>query len=494
MQPKELYEMRENESGISLITTCLLVVVLSMFIVAGSHYYEIWESASSVNKTDGKIEQVQKALRQYASENGRYPCPAPLDAPIDSAEFGVEVSSDCTTGAYPGTFRATGRDSRMVRTGTVPTRTLNIDDKFMTDAFQTRLIYAVTEEYAAPAAPLEEDNGAITIIDGNGNNATSKPGNIVQIVYSMGGDSNGAYSMNGFQIETCTLGRKASENCDFDQNATFINTAHKSTNTDNLFVHQISYVPSNTVITCEDSNATATLPKNVAFLVDTSGSMTSGGQCPSSMGGSCSRMDVARWAMRRVMPARIFNNSQSEDAGATSMTGFVGHNTVYNVESNLGDIVFDDPNANGYTAPDQDTLSQQLEDKLQAMCPSGLTPLGIHLRALADRLGDGTESRPNKIMVISDGANTNGMDPVTAAHQIHNTYPNLQVDIVDVVGNPSLMQVSHITGGSYYATSNPDELLDALYHSTGTCASEAPPTPPADQPGCGSSGNWWQNN
>lgn len=81
MMTKTFFDIQENtavdnESGISLITTCLLVVVLSMFIVAGSHYYEIWDSVSSVNQTDEKIEQVQKALRQYASENGRYPCPA----------------------------------------------------------------------------------------------------------------------------------------------------------------------------------------------------------------------------------------------------------------------------------------------------------------------------------------------------------------------------------------------------------------------------------
>ena len=120
---------------------------------------------------------------------------------------------------------------------------------------------------------------------------------------------------------------------------------------------------------------------------------------------------------------------------------------------------------------------------MQGMCPGGWTPLGIHLIALADRLGDGDPDRVNKIIVLSDGRNTNGIDPLDAAFYIQNTYPNLQVDIVDVVGNPSLEQVSAATGGSYYRTDDPDTLLDALRAAAGIC-NDYVPTIPSDTNHC----------
>jgi Ca-activated chloride channel homolog len=126
------------------------------------------------------------------------------------------------------------------------------------------------------------------------------------------------------------------------------------------------------------------------------------------------------------------------------------------------------------------------------MCPSGETPLGIHIQALADRLGDGDEERPNRITVISDGVSNNGTDPIQVAKSIHEKYPHLQVDIIDVSGNPGLRNIASITGGAYYHTDDPDELLKALYVSAGVCGSYSPPNPPADKPGCGSSGNWWK--
>lgn len=488
-----IFKQIECEKGISLISTALIMILVGNFTVAGSKFYEIRRYSEAMYSTDEKITTVQKALTRYVAENGRYPCPAPLNAAIDTPEFGIEVTADCTAGDFAGTFRSLGRLNRGVRTGTIPVRTLNIADSYMMDGYGTRLVYAITEAYAAPDAPINEDMGAIEIIDGNGNNATARQGNIVQVVYSMGGDANGSFSVDGNIIENCTDGLRASENCDYADDAIFMNTVNKSTNENNLFVHRISYVPDKTVITCEDASAGA-IPKDIAYLIDTSGSMNSNGGCPSSMGSSCSRMDVARWAMRRVLPARIYNNNQIDDAGSTSMTGFVGRNTVTNVNNNLGDIVFDDPNVDGYESPTFEDLAQNIETELQAMCPNGSTPLGIHLTALADRIGDGTESRPNKIMVLSDGRNTNGMDPVAAAQNIHNLYPNIKIDIIDVVGNDSLIQIAQITGGSYYFSANPDELLDALYSAAGTCASDAPPDPPVDQPGCGSSGNWWQNN
>lgn len=489
----------EREEGFSLIATAFLVLAIGMFMVGGSRLYTSYSDYHRDDITETRMNDIQSALQNFYVKNGRYPCAASLTAPIDDAAFGIEVSTDCTAGAIAGTQRAAGDiDGKMVRTGAIPVRTLGLPDSMSFDGYDNRYLYAITEENAVDGVLAPPENGDIRIIDAGNNDATAIAGNVIQIVYSMGPDMNGAFNRNGINVQPCDITARTGENCDFASNANFLNTVEKSysTNPANRFTHKISYTPNKPLITCNDTGP-GVLPGDVGFIVDTSGSMDWAGtgsdgfnvQCPASMPG-CSRIDVARWAMRRVMPAIIHNKHLKPDPGQTSMTGFVGYNNLANVKSNLGNILFDDPSAAGYTQPDDTTIAVNLETELQGMCPTGSTPLGLHIRALADRLGDGTPTRPNKITVLSDGVSNNGMDPVAAANHIRVRYPNLQVDIIDVVGNSSLRQVSDLTGGRYFRTDNPDDLLDSLFASAGICT---PFTPPGivDQQGCGSKGGWW---
>ncbi|NCC53607.1 MAG: VWA domain-containing protein [Spartobacteria bacterium] len=481
---------RGGEDGFSLIAMALTISVCGLFIVAGIQLYQMWDANHRETVTEQGIRDIQAGLSRYLAQNGRYPCPAPLDAAIDTPSFGNEVSADCTAGAFPGTFRAAGRDGRMVRTGAVPVRTLGLDDRLMFDGHKKRFIYAVTEEYASSAAQPAADRGAIAIIDADGNNGTAVPGNIAQIVYSMGLDNNGAYNTNGLLLRACDPAAASGENCDFTANATFRNTIAKSMNENTMFVHKMAYAPARTVITCADTGIP--VPGEVAFLVDTSGSMDWKGQgedgfsvqCPATMP-NCKRIHVAQWAMRRAVPARIMTNALAAEPGATGMTGFVARNNVNNVQQNLGDITIDDPTQAGYEPPTEEELSNTLEGKLQGMCPTGNTPLGIHIEALADKIGDGTPERPNKVVVISDGVSNNGTDPAAVARSIARKYPNIQVDIIDIVGNPSLRTVAETTGGQYFPTSNPDELLEALFAAVGVCGATLTPVAPADPRYCG---------
>lgn len=482
-----------KEEGFSLVTMALLIMVIGLFLGAGIRLHVVRTAYENEAVSKRKIEDVELRLRRFVVENGRYPCPAPLDAALDSDTFGIEASTDCTAGALPGTFRATGRDGRLVRTGAVPVRTLGLADSMGIDAYRQRIIYAVTEEYAGPDAQINADRGAIRIVDTNDNSATAMPGNIVYIVYSMGGDNNGAYSHKGILLQPCNTDLVSGENCDFDTDATFRNTIAKIRNENNPFVHMVTYSPAHHIVTCVEEKAT--VPQNVAFLIDTSNSMgfaAGNGFCPSSMPG-CSRIDVARWALRRAVPTRITsNNTAVGNPGATSITGFVIGSTVGVVKTNMRNIVFDDPRETSYTPATEEEISVKLEDKLQTLCPSGDTPLGTHISALAQKTGDGESGRPNKVIVISDGESNRGETPIGVAARIRLVYPNIQVDVIDMFGNPALRRVAELTGGKYFSTDNPDELLQALYAATGTCETFSPKEPD-DQPGCGSMGNWWNN-
>jgi hypothetical protein len=495
----------------SLIAVTLLTVVLGLFVASGSALYSLWQHSNNSYNTDVKLKEVQSALRDFYVRNGRYPCPAAIDAPLDGTSvdgipFGTEVTSDCTMGSFAGTFRTTGDDGEGVRIGAVPVRTLNIADDLIYDGYKQRFVYAITEKYAkalttADPYPVTGNEGDISIVDAANNDSTSQSGNIVQLVFSMGQDINGAYDANGGLISPCDDTLLSGENCDFLNDATFRNSVNKSNNVTDPLAPKVIYPPSKTVISCGTSGSSGT--KDAAFLVDTSGSMGSAGFCP--MGGSCDRIHDAQWALRRVMLSRLHSTSQQSDPGSTSLTGFVYQSAhsysegttppaaattdapsdVANIGNNFDStgILFDDPSAPGYTPLDEADALTALETQMSGMCPGGWTPLGIHLMALADRLGDGEDDRVNKIIVLSDGLNTNGIDPMAAAFYIQTQYPNLEVDIVDVVGNDDLRDVAEATGGSYYRTDDPDTLLNALREAAGIC-DDYEPTIPSDTNHC----------
>ena len=218
------------EKGISLLAMSFMILACGLFVAAGVRLYGTWDVYSSAKVTANKMDLIQSSLQQYFAQNGRYPCPAPLTAAIDdgAAGFGFEVDTDCRNGVHAGTFRAAGRDGRMVRTGTVPVRTLGLADSNMFDGYKRRFIYAVTEDYAVDGLITRGDNGAIFIQDSNDIDATSTPGNVVQIVYSMGWDDNGSYNMNGGLNQVCNPALESGQNCDFADNAIFRNNPRKA--------------------------------------------------------------------------------------------------------------------------------------------------------------------------------------------------------------------------------------------------------------------------
>jgi len=462
----------------------LMLVVLGTFIVAGNRIHEQWHALDVRTTTEDRLQQIDQALQAYFTEHGRYPCVAPLDAPLDSAGFGFEVSNDCTLADNSGTFRAAGRGGRTVRTGAVPVRTLGLPDEYIADGWGHRYTYAITEVYAKEGSPVtNSDMGAITINDAGGNNASSEVGNLAYLLLTKGMDDRGAYDLNGSLLLACDTASKAGVNC--SGGSSFKNTVARSyTNDQNQFTHKALYRSVSLPNPCQEKITTSgARPKDVAYLVDTSGSMAEDGGCPPSLGAACSRIDVARWAMRKVIPSRLEQNKQEkdEDHGDTLLTGFVLHGAAPTVENTY--LALGNPKIENLN--DAETVIDQ-------MCPNGNTPLGVHLEALADKLGDGTEKRPNAIMVVSDGLSNAGKDPVQAAKDIHAKYPHLQITILDVVGNPSLSSVAEITGGKYYLSTNGDKLLDDLFKAVGLCNEIPPPAQLPDKQGCGSSGDWWK--
>jgi hypothetical protein len=490
-QPKNC---RQGERGSSLLALCILVIILGLGSVYIADIFELWGDYRKENVTEERKQEIRLAIENFVQRNGRYPCPASLSVPVDAAGFGTEISNDCSTaGAVAGTAQAPGRGGRIVRTGALPVRNLNLPDEYMVDGHQTRFVYTVTEVYASPGAPVDLDDGAITIRDSQGFNATAQVGNIIYAVISQGNDGNGSYNINGIQAQACDTTMLSGANCNYDVDATFVNTTLQSTNQNTRFTQSISYNPPLSSTACTDSSGGPSPFGDIAFLVDTSGSMAeevTGAECPAGLGNRCSRMDVARWAMRRIVPSHIQRKYTYDDPGATDLTGFVKFKGNPDVaipqELQTEDITFDDAAVTGGPPADPAAQMQDLEDELQGMCPQGYTPLGPHMVGLADRLTDGLQDKPNKIIMISDGRHNQGKtNAYDAAQYVIQNYPNIQIDVIDVIGDNSMASIAEDTGGEFFTVSSPQQLLDALSIATGTC-NPNPPNPVTDVDGCGS--------
>lgn len=214
-----------QERGYTLIEVAVVLVIGGLLLASASALLLNYMKQTQIRTTERRLAAIDDALQRFLNLNGRYPCAAPPDAPIDSARFGFEPA-DCTTAAEaPG-----GRDGRTVRIGAVPVRTLNLPDNFIGDAWAGRFTYAVTEALARDGT-YNRDEGAIFVVDSNGNQVVNDPdngpGTAHYVIVSHGENNAGATSMQGGGTNPCPGGNLENENC--NGNATFTSTLFTNT-------------------------------------------------------------------------------------------------------------------------------------------------------------------------------------------------------------------------------------------------------------------------
>ena len=202
-----------SQRGHSLIATSLFIIVLGLFTLAGTGMYKIYSHYHNQQETAQRMQEIQTALADFSGRYGYYPCPAPLNAGLDTPEFGMPVAESCDDGDYEGTQYDS---ERAVRIGALPVRVLNIPDSYIADTWRNRFVYAVTADMARPGADLSGGEGRIGINDKNNNSVTAAPDNAVYALISTGNDSNGAYSMQGQEQSPCTKVNRNRANCSGD--------------------------------------------------------------------------------------------------------------------------------------------------------------------------------------------------------------------------------------------------------------------------------------
>ena len=248
---KKIYPVKSlrNSRGFTLIEMSIVVAILGLSLAAFIPFYQSYTHEKSQATTKTNVDTIASAIGDFKATYGRYPCPASLTAIPGSAQYGHEdcgaalatyngaidaargqygqTSSRTVTYKNPYAAFASTTAKPPIRTGFIPFRELNLDEKQAYDAYGDRVEYSVTEHLAF-ATSFDPTTGGVEVIDANGNSvvpAFGQPGATGHFfIASLGEDGVGAYTQGGTQKNAALCGAGASlqsNNCNFQATNSF---------------------------------------------------------------------------------------------------------------------------------------------------------------------------------------------------------------------------------------------------------------------------------
>ncbi|MBL4590126.1 MAG: hypothetical protein JKY11_08625, partial [Alphaproteobacteria bacterium] len=205
------------ESGFSLIELAMLLVILGLLLTPFLHFLSLDRHQRIVATTEGNLRIIDSALSKYAVRTGYYPRPAVRNLSRSAVGFGQDVALAsvvaCTGGGEPLVCRTNGaRDTSAdadsivdpVLIGDIPFAEIGVPQKFILDGYSNRITYAVSERMTDTAlSPVQDDWGAIEVLDGSGGNHQDTNRNAHYVLVSHGNNGEGTYSSEGGLTNAC---------------------------------------------------------------------------------------------------------------------------------------------------------------------------------------------------------------------------------------------------------------------------------------------------
>ncbi len=225
---RKLYKdkTRLDQSGLSLIETAVLLIVLGLLLIPILHLQSIERKYEVVSETTTNIATIQSALRQYAVRNGRYPQPAQRNVSEGSSAFGTEYTGaigNCSGDDTVPCRVAGARDpdpgnfTNSVLIGDVPFAEIGLPQNFIIDGYGSKFTYAITEGLTLPTNNFSttETFGTIKVVDRGDTDRQNTESNAHFVIISHGENQRGAWSLSGQLIAPCNDGnnRRENENC-----------------------------------------------------------------------------------------------------------------------------------------------------------------------------------------------------------------------------------------------------------------------------------------
>lgn len=184
--------------------------------------------------------------------------------------------------------------------------------------------------------------------------------------------------------------------------------------------------------------------QNTLLILDSSGSMAE------PIGGGQTKMEAARDSLERYATATPdFINL------GFMVYGHEGSNEEADrAESCEGVEVLEQPGEVDY---------ETFPDTLQSFEPTGWTPIAGSLQKAGEAFS-GQEEATNRVILVSDGLETCGGDPVAAAQQLADSDVQVTIDVVgfDVpeAEEEQLRRIAEVSGGNYATADSAEELQD----------------------------------
>jgi prepilin-type N-terminal cleavage/methylation domain-containing protein len=210
--------------GFSLVELSVVLAIIALILGSVITLVNRQFDTDKYQQTADTLKIIEEAIQRHVTLSGFLPCPAARDAAQSSATYGI--ATDCTAVAPSGTtdistIAGTADD---IRIGVVPTRTLNLPDRYMMDAWNMRITYVVLKDLSTnPAsfkAYIKPTSGGLVVNDAAGNamiDASLSASLVSYVAVSHGYDRKGATIASGTTTTTCSTTGLDMENCDVDR-------------------------------------------------------------------------------------------------------------------------------------------------------------------------------------------------------------------------------------------------------------------------------------
>ncbi|MBL8639385.1 MAG: type II secretion system protein [Alphaproteobacteria bacterium] len=83
-----------HKCGFTLIEIAISMMILGVIMASALSAYQVYKQKQDIIKTTEVVQTVNQALQTFKSNFGRYPCPAPILEPRNSANYGRQVRCD----------------------------------------------------------------------------------------------------------------------------------------------------------------------------------------------------------------------------------------------------------------------------------------------------------------------------------------------------------------------------------------------------------------
>lgn len=240
---KKMKRIIHRIRSFTLVELSMVLVIISL--VSGS-IFQIMNrktEADRIKDTNATLDKIESALAHYVAINKRLPCPADASQSIFQANFGIATRNTSNDEQCDGTTGFSNPTYPNLSFGTVPTKSLWIDDKLAFDAWKNKIMYVMiqhcnanaaehaTNHFSSNSCGVTNTTGQMTIESASGSTITN---DAILVLISFGPNGHGSFPRGGGLTRNLTTTNPGTDELD---NSMYTGAGAMGT-IDNIFVQK----------------------------------------------------------------------------------------------------------------------------------------------------------------------------------------------------------------------------------------------------------------